>query len=144
MFLAFLYKGYGVFSIMMSSLHIFVEYWACAFIYSQLKKQKYLPQAAKLFFIGGLISLILSSIGPFSLGIISANGMKETPLFDMAIYFYLHFQYNGWLTLFLTGLFIMILRSIKLQPNTKLLKVGFWLYFMALFPGYFLSIYGLN
>jgi len=140
MFLAFLYQGYGVFSIIMSTIHIFVEYWAAVFIYKQLKRQKKLPQVARFFFNGALISLIISSIGPFLLGFISANGMKESPIFDMAIYFYLHFQYNGWLTLFLIGLFYVILLSKQIAIKEDKLKIGFWFYFIALFPGYFLSV----
>lgn len=140
MFLAFLYQGYGVFSIIMSTLHIFTEYWAAVFIYKQLKKQMNMPTSAYLFFIGSLFTLILSSIGPYALGFISANGWKESPFFDIAIYFYLHFQYNGWLTMFLIGLFIVILQSKKIQLKESVWKTGFWFYFLSLFPGFILSI----
>lgn len=58
----------------------------------------------------------------------------------MSVYYYLHFQYNGWLTLFLLGLFLLILQKNKVILSEKQLKFGFWLYFLALFPGYLLSI----
>ncbi|WP_102349064.1 hypothetical protein [Bacillus sp. Marseille-P3661] len=140
MFIAFLYQGYGVISIIMSTLHIFIEYWASAFIYRQLKIHSHIPKSAKAFMNGALLVLILSSIGPYALGFIAANGLKDTDFFDMAMYFYLHFQYNGWLTLFLIGLFISIVHLKKVIMNSFLLIIGFWLYFISLFPGYFLSV----
>src|SRR5699024_5590962 len=40
----------------------------------------------------------------------------------------------------LTGLFIFILNSKKIPFQENLLKISFWSYFIALFPGYYLSI----
>jgi len=68
MFFAFLYEGYAKYSIIMSTVHIFVEYWAAYFIYKQLKWQESIPSSAQLFIKGALFALILSSIGPFGLG----------------------------------------------------------------------------
>ncbi|MBY7142320.1 hypothetical protein KFZ56_04265 [Virgibacillus sp. NKC19-3] len=140
MFVAFLYQGYASFSIVLSTMHIFVEYWAASFIYRQVKSQLRIPRVAGLFIKGGLISLIISSFGPYGIAYISASGMKGSPLYDMAIYFYLHFQYNGWLFLFLIGLFIIVVRTKNIILPESTLKIGFWVYFIALFPGYFLSI----
>lgn len=137
MFFAFLYEGYGIFSIITSTLHIFVEYWAAIFIYQTIKKKKCIPS---LYIKGGLIALVISSLGPYALAVISANGWKEHALFDMSVYFYLHFQYNGWLTIFLIGTFLIILQMKKIPLNEKLLHVSFWLYFIALFPSYLLSV----
>lgn len=140
MFVAFLYQGYGVFSIIMSALHIFAEYWAIAFIYKQIRKNSAWPKSSRLFIGGSLIALLISSIGPYALGYTSANGLKDTFLFDSAVYFYLHFQYNGWLTLVTFGLFIMILSQRDLLINQTLVIKGFWIYFIALFPSYLSSI----
>jgi hypothetical protein len=140
MFAAFLYQGYALYSIALSTIHIFVEYWAAIFIYRQLKSNLQIPNTAKLFIKGALIALIISSLGPYGIAYISASGMKESVLYEMAIYFYLHFQYNGWLLLFLIGLFIIILHFKKINLSASALKIGFWFYFTALFPGYFLSI----
>ncbi|MBP2239534.1 hypothetical protein J2Z40_000087 [Cytobacillus eiseniae] len=140
MFAAFLYQGYGIISIVLSTIHIFVEYWAVAFIHRHLKSQHDAPKSGKLFIRAALFTLVISSIGPFSLGYISANDLKDSFLFDVAIYFYLHFQYNGWLYLFLIGLFIMIIHSKKIEIHSKLLIYGFWFYFVSLFPGFFSNI----
>lgn len=140
MFLSFLYEGYATYSIIMSTLHIFVEYWAIYFIYRQLKSLDNLPKISKHFIYASLLTLVLSTIGPFLLGYLGATGLKESAYFDMAIYFYLHFQYNGWLSLFLMGLFIGILHKHKILLSNKLLTYGFWIYFIALFPWYLSSI----
>lgn len=138
MFFAFLYQGYGLYSIALSTIHIFVEYWAGIFIVKHLKKQR-MPKSAKCFIIGGVIALFISSIGPYALAIISATGGKNLVWYDMSVYFYLHFQYNGWLTLMLIGLFIAILAERKIAMNESLLRHAFWTYFIAIFPGYLLS-----
>ncbi|HLQ97934.1 MAG TPA: hypothetical protein VK135_04535 [Candidatus Dormibacteraeota bacterium] len=140
MFIAFLIQGYGLYSIILSTIHIFIEYWAIIFIYQQLKIQKRRSSIGTLFIKGSLITLFISSLGPFILAYISANQLQDSVLFDMAIYFYLHFQYNGWLTLFLIGTFLLILGQHNIHPQVPLLKRGFWIYFIALFPWYFNSI----
>lgn len=140
MFAAFIYQGYGVISIIMSSIHIFVEYWAAVFILQQLKIQHNVPKSGLLFIKASLLTLVISSLGPFSLGYISANGMKDSIFFDVAIYFYLHFQYNGWLYLFLVGMFIILLHSKKIIIRSSFISYGFWFYLISLFPSYFSSI----
>lgn len=140
MFFAFLYEGYAKYSIILSVIHIFIEYWVVLFIFKTLKDHITVPPISKLFLKAGAIMLVISSIGPFALGAISSMGLRTSPLFDMAIYFYLHFQYNGWLYLMLIGLFIIFLhsRNIALQP--KWLTYSFYVYTIALFPGFLLSI----
>ncbi|MEC1695517.1 hypothetical protein [Schinkia azotoformans] len=144
MFIAFLYQGYNVLSIIFATLHIFIEYWAAVFIYKILKKETDIPKSGKLFINSALLTLVISSIGPYMLGLTAATGLKDTYYFDMAMYFYLHFQYNGWLTLFLIGLFIIIIHMKKIPIEGSTLKLGFWIYFLSLFPGYFLSILFIN
>lgn len=140
MFIAFLIQGYGLYSIILSTIHIFIEYWAIIFIYQQLKILKKRLSFGTLFIKGSLIALVISSTGPFTLAYISANQLQNTVFFDMAIYFYLHFQYNGWLTLFLIGTFLLILHQHNIHPQVYLLKISFWIYFISLFPWYFNSI----
>ncbi|MFE8695903.1 hypothetical protein ACFYKT_05925 [Cytobacillus sp. FJAT-53684] len=140
MFGAFLYQGYGLISIIMSTLHIFVEYWAAIFIIRQLKSQRNVPKSGLLFIKASLLTLVISSFGPFSLGYISANGLKDSIFFDVAIYFYLHFQYNGWLYLFLLGMFIILVHSKNIYIRSPFISYGFWIYIISLFPNFFSSI----
>lgn len=138
MFIAFLYEGYAMYSIIMSTIHIFVEYWAAIFIYRQLKQRSTIPKTAKLFIKGSLIALVLSSIGPFALGYLGATGLRESDFFEISIYFFLHFQYNGWLFLGLIGVFIFILSRRGITLSVSAVRASFWIYFIALFP-WFLS-----
>src|SRR5699024_730227 len=146
MFLAFLYQGYAVYSIIFSTLHIGIEYWMVVFIFKKLKEMKNIPTYSRLFIKGALISLVISSIGPFALGGFGMTGMKEYPLFEMAIYFFLHFQYNGWLYLMLIGTFLIILHKKNIRFQHRLIQSSFWIYIISLFPAYVLSIlwYGLG
>src|SRR5690625_95899 len=134
MFIAFLYEGYAMYSIIMSTIHIFVEYWAIVYIYRQLKTQDHHTHVGKLFIHGSLIALFISTLAPFGLGYLGAMGLQETDLFDMTIYIYLHFQYNGWLFLFLIGLFIFIINQKRIKLQTTAFRIGFWIYLISLFP----------
>src|SRR5690625_8009625 len=49
MFIAFLIQGYGLYSIILSTIHIFIEYWAIIFIYQQRKIQKRRSSIGTLF-----------------------------------------------------------------------------------------------
>src|SRR5690625_4074243 len=140
MFLAFLWQGYALFSIIFSSLHIIIEYWAILFVFRSLKTTSNMPILSRWYIKGALISLLISSIGPWSLGAIASQGLKESPIFDMAIYFYLHFQYNGWLYFMLIGLFIWMLAKKQIAFSETKMRLSFWVYFFSLFPSFFLSI----
>lgn len=140
MFIAFLMQGYALYSIIFSVLHIFLEYAVAYFIISRIRKNDEIPKSSRLFMYGAVIMLIISSIGPFALGGIASQGLRESPIFEMAIYFYLHFQYNGWLFLILVGMFLLILHRRKVNYSEKMMTYSFWLYFFALFPAFLLSI----
>ncbi|GLU45206.1 hypothetical protein Musp01_28300 [Muricauda sp. NBRC 101325] len=58
-----------------------------------------------------LIYMVISSLGPWALGIIMNTLGTQSIGYRLAIYFYLHFQYNGWMILALIGLFIYALES---------------------------------
>ncbi|MUK90141.1 hypothetical protein GMD78_17345 [Ornithinibacillus sp. L9] len=82
MFFAFIYQGYGVFSIVMSTLHIIAEYWTALFMYRQLKSQQVTSSSGVLFLKSSFVALFISSLGPYALGVISANGLKDHAVFD--------------------------------------------------------------
>lgn len=140
MFVAFLIQGYALYSIIFSTLHIFVQYLVVYFVIKHTRKNDAVPGVIRRFIYGAIVMLIISSIGPFALGAIAANGLRNEPVFDMAVYFYLHFQYNGWLTLILFGLFLFILERKSIAYREKWFTYSFWIYTISLFPGYFLSV----
>src|SRR5699024_6850581 len=134
------YQGYGLYSIIISTIHIFIEYWAAIFIWQQLRKREEFATTGRLFIKGSLVALVISSLGPFSLGFIAANGLNDLFLFDKKIYIYLHFQYNGEVFLVIIGLFIFILQLKGIRTQNWVLKTEFWIYFISHFPVYLLSL----
>ena len=140
MYISFLFQGYGLFSIIFSTLHGFIQYWAIYFIYKQIKNSPYVPKSAYCFIMGGLFSLLLSSFGPYILAYVSVAGMKESAIYNSAINLYLHFQSNGWLILFIIGCFLIMLHSKKIPYHTSMIITGFWIYFISLFPSYISNI----
>lgn len=143
MLISFPIQGYALFSITFSTLQILVSY---AFIYRFLKdcKQSELIKSQHAFsfkFIkAALFFLALSSLGPWAMGPIMATGNSFTQLYYNAIYFYLHFQYNGWFSFAALGLFFWLLEHYQISFNRQKATVFFRLFFWACLPAYLLSI----
>lgn len=105
MLFSFPFQGYAFFSILFSTLFIFVTYaYSWVFITDLLKSGT--EKTVALFCIISLIALSISSIGPFTLAYIMASHSLNTFLYKDAIYTYLHLQYNGFFTLAVFALFV--------------------------------------
>jgi hypothetical protein len=74
-----------------------------------------------------LILLCISSIGPFALAPIKAAGFGNGPLYQDAIYFYLHFQMNGFMLLAALGLLASGFLNPDLDRNSRI-----WVYVFIL------------
>ncbi|MCM8569315.1 hypothetical protein NE848_07985 [Gramella jeungdoensis] len=110
MLVTFPFTGYALFSIIFSSLFLVASYWFVFFFF------KYCPDALKKtgpykFIKISLWYLVISSIGPWALGIIMNTAGSGSAWYRNAIYFFLHFQYNGWFIVALTGIFLYILEQ---------------------------------
>lgn len=140
MFFSFLFFGYGISSIVLSSLQILLSYWfARIFIKDSNKiKPENLPVSGK-FVRSGLFFMILSSLGPWSLGIITANDLAGSKIYSLSIYFYLHFQYNGWFSFALFGLFFRWMENNHMVFSKTHSTRFFWLLFISCIPAYALS-----
>lgn len=103
MLISFPIQGYGPVSIFFSAIHMFLGIYIFILYYPFLKKQGNLGFQLIRW---GFIFMIISGIGPLMLGPVVALGYKQTQWYDFAIYFYLHFQYNGFFTLTILGLII--------------------------------------
>ncbi|QXP70075.1 hypothetical protein H0I29_15880 [Polaribacter sp. R2A056_3_33] len=120
MLISFPITGYALFSIIFSTLFIICSYWFFAFFRknNHLEKDSY----ALKFISTSLVFMIISSIGPWSLGIIMNTLGSTSHWYKNAIYFYLHFQYNGWFIFCLLGLFFSLLEKHRCVISKK--KVG--------------------
>ena len=105
MLLTFSFYGYHPVSITFSTLFILTGYWFTYLICRRGNLKHKINPTARVLIHGGLFFLCLSSVGPFALGPLAAAGLKNTELYQDAIYFYLHFQMNGFMLLASLGLF---------------------------------------
>ncbi len=140
MLVSFIYQGYGAFSIGFSTISIFVFY---VFAFSFYKDTRSLKSEIYLrWFKAALLFGILSSFGTFFLAYTLTSQNINFDLYLASIYFYLHFQYNGWFLFACIGLFLSLFKF-----NEELLKQSkryYYLLFFATFITYVLSILWLN
>jgi hypothetical protein len=94
MLISFPLQGYGFFSILFSTLHTIV---AIVFVIKFLKRVKHTNTMSVWYARMALAFFIISTAGPFSLGYLMSAGFGQTQWYYFSIYFYLHFQYNGFL-----------------------------------------------
>ncbi len=143
MLLSFPVQGYAAVSITFSTLHILFSYW---FVYRFLKdaRQAKLSQGKHRlsfqFVKGALFFLVLSSFGPWAMGPIMALGHSGGQLYYNAIYFYLHFQYNGWFTFGVLGLVFWLLEHHNISFSLKYGQLFFKVMCWACLPAYLLSV----
>ncbi|HUH47313.1 MAG TPA: hypothetical protein VLZ54_09185 [Arenibacter sp.] len=108
MLLSFPFQGYALFSIAFSTLFLLASYWFAAFFMKNVSAHFKGTYAYKCIRIA-LWFMIGSSIGPWAMGPIMTLMGPESIWYRLAIYFYLHFLYNGWMILALAGLFFHVL-----------------------------------
>ncbi len=136
MLIAFPLQGYGLYSISFSTLSIFVSYAFAVIYWRDLGKLKG-NQICHTWFKGALVFNAISSAGAFSLAAMMVTKTINQNWYLAAIYFFLHFQYNGWFFFSCMGLLYD-----KIQPlitDTGKLKLICILFLLACIPAYFLS-----
>lgn len=137
MLISFFKSGYGVVSITLSSIFQFISYWFIISFYKYAKYEKN-DYSTKFAFVS-LFSLFFSSLGTWALAVVASKGFAGSDLYLMCIYFYLHFQYNGWFTFAIIAIYLKKFQN-KLDLNKT--RLFFYLSTITLFSGYFLSLVG--
>ena len=135
MLVTFPLMGYKLLSVFFSTLSIAASFYLAFVIWKALPALK--PSASLKFLNAGLFYMVFSSIGPLATGPLIAMGKTGTPLYFDVIYFYLHFQYNGWFLFALLALFYQYIEKKGINTNGK--KV-FLLLNLSCIPTYFLSV----
>jgi hypothetical protein len=136
MLVSFIFQGYAFFSISFSTLSIVVSYCFAIYYWKDLGRVKE-KAVSHCWFKAALVFNALSSLGAFSLAYMMANKIMVQNLYLAAIYFFLHFQYNGWF--FFAGMGLLVSRLQSIPAISKTLKMVFWLFCLACVPAYFLS-----
>ena len=135
MLISFPLQGYGLCSIIFSTLSIFVSYAFAIMYWKDLnnlseKKVSHWWMKASLFFNA------LSSAGAFGLAFMMVTKNSHQNWYLAAVYFFLHFQYNGWFLFACIGLAAD--KFLHHVPDVILKKI-FWLFAAACIPAYLLS-----
>lgn len=139
MLVAFPLTGYALWSIIFTAIHAFsAMYFAWIFIREVKPDLPDAHRASFLFVKWALILMLISNLAPFALGPVSSIYGKSD-LYHSLIYFYLHFQYNGWFTFATMGLLLWHLERKGVKTQTALVRYGFYLKLVAVFPAYILS-----
>jgi hypothetical protein len=141
MLITFLYQGYGPLSIFFSFLFILIFYWFIILFWKDYKNAG-VPREIQWFTRMGLVWFIVSSFGPYVLGYLSATHTGSPIETRAALYFYLHFQYNGWFTFAIFGLLLHWLHKVNFYPPPRKMRMVFLLLAIGAVPGYFLSVIG--
>lgn len=140
MLVSFAIQGYAVYSITFSTLSILVSFWFCFKYYFEFKSIKSLP-GMKWLNVAMLFNLI-STLGTFSLSYMMATKQIDQHSYLASVYWYLHFQYNGWFFFACIGFFVNYLheKNIYLKFEHQL----FYFFALACIPAYGLSTLWLN
>lgn len=114
MIIAFIYQGYAVYSILFSTLHLWLSYILLVRLWKRLEGNNSQLTLVKT----GIIFYFISSIGPYALGPLMVLHMKGTVWYQQAIFFYLHFQFLG---VYFIWLLALIFKKADLYVDKKYL-----------------------
>jgi len=136
MLVSFIIEGYGLVSILLSTTSILVSY---VFAYRFIKDLKLMDDdwIAKSWLKAAVFFNVISSLGTFYLAYMMASKNIVQDLYLSSIYFYLHFQYNGWFFFACMGLALGFLNLRKSEHSFY--ETSFKLFAAACVPAYFLS-----
>lgn len=137
MLVSFPVQGYGAWSISFSTASIFVSYTFALQFLRDLKRISG-SQPAHKWFRFALLCSVLSSLGAFALAFMMATHTLHQSWYLLAVYFFLHFQYNGWFFFGCAGLLVSRLPIIPVLQKTS--NRIFRLFALACIPAYFLSV----
>ena len=136
MLISFFIQGYAAISISFSTASIFIAWFFSFYFFKDLKHvEKQHP--AKKWFKAALIFNILSSFGTFTLAYMMVTKNLPQNAYLASVYYYLHFQYNGFFFFACMGLLYSQLH--RFLPDLSKINPVFWLFAAACVPAYFLS-----
>lgn len=112
----FPFTGYGLLSIIFSTLHILCSYY---FVYQIFKDHQSESAIETKLLKTALLFMVISTIGVWFLGPIASTGAKDSPFYNTAIQFFLHFQFNGWFIIAVLALLFNQIQIAKITISQK-------------------------
>lgn len=136
MLFSFPFGGYGAISVIFSTLSIFTSYAFAIVVWKDLNR---IPAKTIIHYWikAAVIFNALSSIGPYTLAYMITTKNLHQNAYLASVYYFLHFQYNGWFFFSCMGLFVEKLMTQVVPLRTQ--KTIFYLFAFACIPAYFLS-----
>lgn len=137
MLLSFPFQGYAAVSIAFSTLHIFCSYYFAYLIFKHVKTES---AVTSILLKWALAFMLISTIGVWCLGPAVSMLGQASAFYQIAIQFFLHFQFNGWFLLAVIALFFHKLQlkdSKQFRAFFKCLIIG-TLFTLALPVNWFL------
>lgn len=136
MLISFIFQGYGLISIVFSTLSLFVSFWFVYFFFNDLKLVT--KNLSNNWFKAALFFNVISSFGTFALAFMMATKNVPQDFYLSSIYLYLHFQYNGWFWFATVGLFMSLFKTNLIIEKSN--NIIFILFAISCIPAYLLSV----
>lgn len=137
MAIAFPIQGYAAFSIFFSTLHIVLSYVFAVRVWKDHSRKDY---RSSLLLKTAILFLFISTVGVFVVAYIMASKNGANVIYQIAIQFYLHFQFNGWLLFALLALLFNRFGTI-LKISNKAFNRFYWLILLGNILSYALVLY---
>ena len=118
MLFSFPFQGYAAVSISFSTLHIFCSYY---FVYLIWKYHKTDSKVTAYMLKASLVFMLVSTVGVWCLGPAVKMAGQASAFYQIAIQFFLHFQFNGWFLIAVIGL---LFHQLKI-PDSKQFRLFF-------------------
>ncbi len=145
MMISFPVQGYGLYSITFSTLHVLLSYW---FMWQFMRDMRHADEKrsdiSRSFLGAGFFFMAFSTLGLFAMPPVMIRGGAGSPLYYNIVYFYMHFQFNGWFTFALLGLFFRLAESKGILFSAKALRLFYKLMLYSCVPAYCLSLLWMN
>ena len=139
MLISFIIEGYAFWSITFSTLTILISYFFIFFFWKDLNKVSGAGFSVH-WLRAALVLWTLSSLGAFMLAYLMASHIMVQDLYFSAVYFFMHFQYNGWFLFVCFGVFFSYMHRLGLFRIALLSRRLFLVLAITVIPTYFLSI----
>ncbi|MCD0474913.1 hypothetical protein LPB87_10975 [Flavobacterium sp. EDS] len=127
MMISFPIQGYALFSIVFSTMHILLSYVFCWQVWKDSFEDK--TSDHKLL-LTAVLFMVFSTFGVWCLGPAVSMLGKQSAFYQIAIQFFLHFQFNGW---FLFAVLALFLKQFEDKIDKKAFKIFFILLIVATF-----------
>ncbi len=116
MVIAFILQGYAFYSILFSTLHLWISYVLLIRLWKRLQGDSNLVLLIKT----GIIFHFLASLGPYALGPLMVLDLKSSPWYQQAIFFYLHFQFFG---TYFVWMLALLFQKVHLEISKRFLFI---------------------